>query len=140
MVVMMMMVMRQDANVDPRHHMVMMMVVMMMAHTDGHLCQLFRGVRRGCALRLFGFQGRKRIWHGIEQLPVACGIIDRVPLHFGGIRASDCRDRSGSSQKSGNFLIHCPLQKGVGRDICALASMTRTPDGSEKHSGFALKG
>ena len=40
-VMMVVMRMRQNANVNPRHHLVVMMVVVMMAHTDNHLGQLF---------------------------------------------------------------------------------------------------
>jgi hypothetical protein len=41
MVVMMVVVrIRQNADMNPRHHVVMMMVVVM-AHTDNHLGQLF---------------------------------------------------------------------------------------------------
>lgn len=98
MVMMVVVGIRQNANMDPRHHMVMMVVVVMVANTDGYLRKFFRGARSGRASGLLGFQGCKRVRHGIEQLPITCGMIDRIPLHFGGIRTSDCRDRRGSSQ------------------------------------------
>ena len=41
MVVVMVVRIRQNADMNPRHHVVMMMVVVMMAHTDNHLGQLF---------------------------------------------------------------------------------------------------
>jgi hypothetical protein len=113
MVVMVMMVVVMMAEVtgtQDNPHAMMVMVVMMMAELDRHLGRLHIA-HLGIVPRIVGLERRHRIWHRVQELPIICRRIRRVPRHLRGIRAAHSGQGGRGSQKSNNFFVHLSSPK-----------------------------
>jgi len=91
-------------------HAMMVMVVMMMAELDRDLGRLHIA-HLGIVPRIVSLERRHCIWHRVQEFPIICRRIRRVPRHLCGIRAAHSGQGGRGSQKSNNFFVHLSSPK-----------------------------